>query len=86
MAGTDNEGMLPLAARYLTSSQTVIDLVYNPIETPLLLEARKKGATAISGIGMLVHQAALQYQLWTGNNAPIEKIQKEVINIISKNN
>jgi len=82
MVGTENEGMLPFSEKYLRSHQTIVDLVYNPIETPLLLEARRIGATAITGIGMLVHQAALQYQLWTGMNAPIEDIQRKVISEI----
>jgi len=44
----------------------VVDLVYHPIETELLRQARRRGALAIDGLGMLVHQAALQQQIWTG--------------------
>ena len=84
MAGTENEGSMPFPARYLKSSHTVVDLVYNPIETPLLLAARKAGATGITGVGMLVHQAALQYQLWTGMGAPIQEIERKITSEITQ--
>jgi shikimate dehydrogenase len=57
---------LPLAPRW-----TVFDLVYNPIETRLLFRARAAGARAIGGLGMLVHQGALAFELWTGRPAPV---------------
>jgi shikimate dehydrogenase len=44
----------------------VADIVYHPLETALLSAARAVGALVIDGLGMLVHQAALQQQLWTG--------------------
>jgi shikimate dehydrogenase len=56
----------PVAAGVLHSDHTVVDLVYHPRETALLREARRVGAAAIDGVGMLVHQAALQHRLWTG--------------------
>jgi shikimate dehydrogenase len=51
---------------------TVFDLVYNPLETRLLRQARRAGARGIDGLGMLVHQGALAFELWTGRPAPIE--------------
>jgi shikimate dehydrogenase len=50
----------------------VVDLVYNPAETQLLTQARVAGVTAIGGLGMLVHQGALAFELWTGRPPPIE--------------
>ena len=47
--------------------QVVSDLVYHPLETPLLRAARAAGAQTVDGLGMLVHQAALQQQLWLGH-------------------
>jgi shikimate dehydrogenase len=44
----------------------VADLVYHPLETGLLRAARAAGALAVDGLGMLVHQAVLQQELWTG--------------------
>ena len=54
---------------------TVFDLVYNPLETRLLHQARKAGARVISGLGMLVYQGAAAFELWTGKKAPIETMQ-----------
>ena len=51
---------------HLHAGQTVVDLVYVPIETPLLRLAAEAGARPVDGIGMLVHQAALAVELWTG--------------------
>jgi len=50
----------------------VFDLVYNPLETRLLQQARKAGAHTIGGLGMLVGQGALAFEMWTGQSAPVE--------------
>jgi shikimate dehydrogenase len=52
--------------------QFVVDLVYAPAVTPLLAAARARGATTANGLGMLIHQAAGQVELWTGRPAPLE--------------
>jgi len=52
----------------------VYDLVYNPRETKLVQDAREAGLQAISGLGMLVEQAALSFELWTGCNVPREPL------------
>jgi shikimate dehydrogenase len=51
--------------------QLVVDLVYNPLVTPLVEAARARGATAVSGLGMLIHQAAHAFRLWTGEDPPL---------------
>ena len=51
---------------------TVCDLVYNPLETRLLRQARESGAHCIGGLGMLVGQGALAFEMWTGQTAPVE--------------
>jgi shikimate dehydrogenase len=48
----------------------VYDLVYNPRETKLVREARAAGLPATTGLGMLVEQAALAFELWTGHTPP----------------
>ncbi len=53
------------------SQQWVVDLVYHPMETELLARARSVGARPVGGLGMLVHQAALAFELWTGVPAPL---------------
>jgi len=51
---------------------TVFDIVYEPVETKLIRDARKIGAMAIPGTEMLLHQGALQFKLFTGEDAPID--------------
>jgi shikimate dehydrogenase len=51
-------------------SASVYDVVYNPFETRLLRTARKRGLKTASGLGMLVEQGALAFELWTGADAP----------------
>ncbi len=61
--GTDQT---PFDVGLLRSDLIVADIVYHPIDTALLRAARKVGARAVDGLGMLAHQAALQQALWTG--------------------
>ena len=61
--GTDE---LPLDVGVLHAGLTVADIVYHPLETALLRAARERGAATVDGLGMLVHQAARQQELWTG--------------------
>ena len=56
--------------------QTVVDLVYQPVVTPLLAIAAGQGAVAVDGIGMLVHQAALAITHWTGAEPDIDAMQR----------
>ncbi len=53
------------------SNQLVVDLVYAPPITPTIQAARAAGAHAVGGLGMLVHQAAHAFTLWTGHEAPL---------------
>lgn len=68
--GADGGSAVP--ADRLAPGQVVVDLVYDPIETPLLHAAREQGAMPVNGIGMLVHQAAHAFRLWTGEDPPVE--------------
>lgn len=59
----------PLPANLSLSSNTLIyDLVYNPGETKLVKDARAQGLNATTGLGMLIEQAALSFEIWTGHN------------------
>jgi len=59
----------PLPENVSFSKETMIyDLVYNPRVTKLVRDARAQGLTATTGLGMLVEQAALAFELWTGHN------------------
>ena len=59
-------GDAPCDLTLLRPAQVVADLVYHPLETTFLRAARSCGAQTVDGLGMLVQQAALQQQLWTG--------------------
>jgi 3-dehydroquinate dehydratase/shikimate dehydrogenase len=66
---TGNHHPLPLEPEEW-NARLVFDLVYNPLETPLLQEARARGIPTIQGVEMFVHQGARQFELWTGKPAP----------------
>ena len=74
MAATPTAGEVPLSVDLIQPGQIVVDLVYSPVETPLLEAVRRRGATAVDGVGMLVGQAALAFELWTGESAPVEQM------------
>jgi shikimate dehydrogenase len=73
---SDTNGKSPVDAEYLPSKGIVFDLVYNPPETPLLKAAKERGAKPLSGLGMLVYQAADSFRLWTGKDAPVDKMME----------
>ena len=54
----------------------VCDVVFNPAETLFLKAAEEKGAKTVNGLGMLVQQAALNFTLWTGEEAPVETMRE----------
>ncbi|MBN1935061.1 MAG: shikimate dehydrogenase [Anaerolineae bacterium] len=58
------------------SHLAVCDLVYRPIETRLLRQTKQSGALAIDGLGMLIAQGALSFQMWTGQWPPEEVMRK----------
>lgn len=67
-----SEGSSPVTKDSLRGRSVAYDLVYNPMETRFLTDAREEGCTVISGLEMLVAQAGLQFELWTGQPASIE--------------
>ncbi len=64
-------GPVPPGAEAVHDGQVVVDIVYQPVRTPLLARAEAVGATPVDGVGMLVHQAAVAFELWTGHPAPV---------------
>ena len=62
----------PLPGASFHPDQLVVDLVYDPPNTPLVEQAKAQGADAWGGLGMLVHQAAASFRIWTGQDPPIE--------------
>ena len=68
--GPDEAGS-PLPAASIPPTVLVNDLVYNPLETPLLKAAAQAGATGLGGIHMLVYQGAASFEMWTGQDPPV---------------
>ena len=62
---------LPIDPELLAEGHLVVDLVPNPAVTPLMRAAGERGAGVAGGLGMLVHQGALAFELWTGRAAPL---------------
>lgn len=68
----DAPGPMPVAEDLLGPHHTVVDLVYQPLSTPLLRAAARRGARPVDGLGMLVHQAALSIRRWTGVDPQVQ--------------
>ncbi len=76
---TPNTETSPLPENAVLSKHTFIyDLVYNPRETKLVRDARAQGLSATTGLGMLIEQAALAFEKWTGAKADRDAMQKAV--------
>ncbi len=78
MTGGPAPDLRPVAADLVSADQVVVDIVYEPQRTPLLTTAEEVGATTVGGLGMLIHQAALQFERWTGKPAPIDVMRHAV--------
>jgi shikimate dehydrogenase len=74
MAGGASAGDVPVDPSTLHPGQVVVDIVYHPLDTPLLAAARAAGAVPVTGLGMLVHQAAVAFERWTGVPAPLPQM------------
>jgi len=72
-------GQTPFPARLLKPGMVVFDSVYNPMETRLLREAQAAGCITISGVELFVNQAAEQFELWTGQKAPLDVMRQAVV-------
>jgi len=72
--GPDPDGLsIPVPDMPNVGPDTVFfDTVYNPVETPMLKAARERGCKTIDGVEMFVRQAAAQFELWTGKEAPVQ--------------
>lgn len=76
--GMGANGGVPIDIDLLQPSQIVADIVYQPLETPLLQAAKAVGAQPIDGLGMLVHQAAASFERFTGVDAPLAVMNSAV--------
>lgn len=68
----------------LKEGMVVMDIIYNPIKTKLLLEAERRGCKTIDGVSMFIYQGAEQFRLWTGLEAPMSAMTNAVIEALEK--
>ena len=76
-----NDGKQPISLRGFSSDTVVNDIVYTPLWTPLLLDAKEKGMRTVDGLGMLLHQAVPGFERWFGVRP---KVSQELRNILLK--
>lgn len=68
---------------FVNADTAVVDMIYNPEETLFLKECKKRGAKTVNGLGMLIHQGLIAYELFTGETLPenmAELVKREVFN------
>jgi shikimate dehydrogenase len=82
-------GMTPYASEsivkpdWLKPELTVMDIVYNPVETKLIRDAKASGAQVINGVEMLLYQGAASFEIWAGCKAPVDVMRKVALKQIS---
>jgi len=69
----------PIACQSLVHFGIVMDIVYAPLETKLLREAKAAGCRTINGLAMLLYQGVAQFELWTGLDAPVEIMRQQLL-------
>ncbi len=75
----------PFSARDFKEGMVVFDSVYNPLETRLLREAKSAGCMVIPGYELFINQAARQFELWTGQPAPIDSMREVLLQKLTTN-
>ncbi len=75
----EREAACPLPEEFIPPGSICADAVYNPLDTPFLKAARRRGARAVSGVGWLLHQGALGWELWTGTQMPVEHVREKML-------
>ena len=79
-----HENASPVPDDMLQEDMTVMDAIYNPLETRLLKSARAKGCNTISGLEMFIHQGAEQFRLWTGLDPDVDLMRSTVKNALEE--
>ena len=74
-----NEDKSPIPKELLRENLVVFDIVYSPLETKLLREAREAGCLTIDGLWMLIYQGAESFRLWTGVKPDVEFMRREAL-------
>jgi shikimate dehydrogenase len=85
-AGMDPSIPLVIDPDWLHEDLAVCDIVYIPPETNLLKAAAERGLRTIGGMGMLVHQGAISFQLWTGMQPSVETMRQALVRALERRN
>ncbi len=73
--GLEDPAATPLPAEFFPARGYIVDLVYKPLKTRFLREAEERGLVAVNGLGMLLWQGAIAFELWSGEAAPISAMR-----------
>lgn len=76
---TPNQGRSLVPKRWLKAGMVVLDMVYRPMETKLLKDAKAAGCRGVSGLEMLLYQGAAQFEIWTARKPPVEIMRKALV-------
>ncbi len=79
-----NVNASPVPVDLLHSDLCVMDIVYNPLETKLLKDAKNGGAKVVSGLEMLLYQGAVAFEIWTNCPAPVDVMKKAALNELAE--
>ena len=77
--GMDGKSLVVDEETILPQNLLVVDVIYQPFETPFINFAKQQGATTVNGLGMLLFQAAEAFQIWTGKEMPTDYIWEELV-------
>jgi len=70
---------MPLPKEKVADFKVVMDIVYSPLETTLLRQAKEKKCVTINGLAMLLYQGAAQFEMWTGETAPLDVMRAQLL-------
>lgn len=77
--GMDGKPALRVALDAMAPGTLATDLVYTPLDTPFLIDARARGAQTVDGLGMLLHQAAPGFERWFGHKPEVDEALREAV-------
>lgn len=78
------QGETPFPKRLFEEGMIVMDIVYEPLQTRFLREAKEKGCLTINGLEMLVRQGAAQLMIWTGSRPDVGQMRKDIFKVLKK--
>jgi shikimate dehydrogenase len=78
------DGETPVPKELLKKGMMVMDIVYEPLKTKLLREAKEKGCITVDGLEMLIRQGMAQFEIWTGRRPEIGQIKKDLYRALEK--